>query len=514
VLGAAALLAVAVLVIVLVSGSGGQAPASGAASLVPTDALVYVHLSTDPRRPAVKRANALARRFPDYPQLAGAVTARLTAILGGGVPLDFAHQVRPRLGKEAAFAVLNTAGASAGSLIVLDLRRGGPLFATGAVRTGSYRGVQLYRNQGGTELAFLSHYLAVGQDASVRAAIDVATGHRRSLAASSAYPAAAGGEPEARVLDAYISPGGLARLLAPRGGPSAAIALLLSQPGFRGATVSISPAARGAAIRVHTALAADASRARPASFTPTLSGWAPGRSALMLDVGDLANAAPSVLATTAVLGVFNQLGPLLARLGAALSAEGVNVGRVVSIFHNEGAVAIGTNGGAPTVIVISRTHAPRAARETLGALEAPLAQLFQPTGTGPGQVPEWNDEQAGGVAVRQFAFAPGLQLDYAVFDGLVVISTSLRGIADVAARSRPLATDAAFTSAFPGRPDRVGSLLFLDFSQLLSLGERAGLAHSPHLLRLRPDLDRIRALGSSSTSGEADTTAELFLEIP
>jgi hypothetical protein len=60
----------------------------------------------------------------------------------------------------------------------------------------------------------------------------------------------------------------------------------------------------------------------------------------------------------------------------------------------------------------------------------------------------------------------------------------------------------------------VTSLLFLDFSQLLSLGEQTGLVHGSFLRRLTPDLEQIRAAGASSTSGEADTTAELFLQIP
>jgi hypothetical protein len=40
------------------------------------------------------------------------------------------------------------------------------------------------------------------------------------------------------------------------------------------------------------------------------------------------------------------------------------------------------------------------------------------------------------------------------------------------------------------------------------------LVRSSLVRRLSPDLDRIRAVGASSTGGETDTTAELFLEIP
>jgi hypothetical protein len=60
----------------------------------------------------------------------------------------------------------------------------------------------------------------------------------------------------------------------------------------------------------------------------------------------------------------------------------------------------------------------------------------------------------------------------------------------------------------------VTSLLFFDFSQLLSLGEQTGLIRGATLTALQPDLQKFRAIGLSSTSGESDTTAELFIDIP
>jgi hypothetical protein len=65
-----------------------------------------------------------------------------------------------------------------------------------------------------------------------------------------------------------------------------------------------------------------------------------------------------------------------------------------------------------------------------------------------------------------------------------------------------------------GRPSRVTSLLFLDSSQLLSLGEQTGLIGGAHFGVLRADLAKVRAVGLASTSGENDSTAELSLQIP
>ena len=70
-----------------------------------------------------------------------------------------------------------------------------------------------------------------------------------------------------------------------------------------------------------------------------------------------------------------------------------------------------------------------------------------------------------------------------------------------------------YRSVLPSHPAKVTSLLFLDFTQLLNLVEQAGLTRGTRFTALRPDLQMIRAVGLQSTSGEADSTAELLLQI-
>jgi hypothetical protein len=502
-------------------------PATGAAALVPGDALAYVHLSTDATRPAVRQAIALAARFPDVPLARAALSARLGAILTRpGAPagtFDFSD-VRPWLGSEAAFALLNTASTTAGSLILLDVRsrpRAQAFLAGGgATPVGSHRGVTELGYRPGTVIAFVRHYLAIGQRASVDSAIDVADGSAPSLAANPAYARAASPEPTDRVLDAYVSDSGVRRVLLPRGGLLGALGRLLLAPALSGTTISLSAAPGGARVTVHSAL--DPSLARisgpPAPrFTPTLASVLPAGSSLLLDVHGLARAAPGVLAASATAGIAPQLGPLFHRFGVALSSEGVNVANVLSLFSGETAVAIspgaGKNGG-PAPVIETRAQRPDQARALLGNLEGPLAQLFPPPSDGPGQAPVWNDVATNGITVRQLSISPGLQLDYAVFRGLVVVSTSVRAIGAVARHSSTLAGAERYGAVLPGGSSRVTSLLFLDFSQLLSLGEQIGLTASARLPTVRPDLERIRAVGLTSSRGEAETTAELFLQIP
>jgi len=77
-----------------------------------------------------------------------------------------------------------------------------------------------------------------------------------------------------------------------------------------------------------------------------------------------------------------------------------------------------------------------------------------------------------------------------------------------------LADEQAYQAELSGRPELLSSVLFTDFSQLLSLGEQTGLTSGARVRELLPDLAKVRAIGLSSTSGESDTTTELRLEIP
>jgi hypothetical protein len=183
------------------------------------------------------------------------------------------------------------------------------------------------------------------------------------------------------------------------------------------------------------------------------------------------------------------------------------------MFAGETAVAVTSQRAKPALLIITHTADQSAVRLRLAALELPLEQLF-PAGSGTsGQAPVFTDHQVRGITIHQLALAPGLDLDYAVFDGLVVVSTGLDAISQVVQRSHTLAGDSSYGEVASDGPAQVTSLLFLDFSQLLSLGEQTGLTRGATFHALAPDLQRIRAVGLRSTSGKTDSTAELFLQI-
>jgi hypothetical protein len=521
-LAALLLIALAIAVTALLSDSGGAPPpATGAAAVVPADALAYVHLSTDQSRGPVTQAVALDRRLPGFYSLTTSVIDRLEAIVGGGATLTYARDIRPWIGKEAALALLDTTSSSAGSLIVLDVRdRSGAralLRRTGATATGSYRGIAIESYPTGAELAFVKHYLVLGQDASVRSAIDVATNSAPSLAGTPAYDEAAAGEPADRVLDAYVSAAGVHRVLAGATGPLGALGALLSQPATTATTISVSPASGGVRVRVHGALSAGLEKltGRPQQFEPKLPNLLPTGSMVLVDAARLDTAAPRILDALGSMGIAGRVQPLLSRLGNALSAQSVHLGNVLELLRGEAAVALipSADGAGPAPAIVARVANQAQARQTLANLEVPLQQLFPAPGSGPGQEAEWNDVQVAGVTVHELGVAPGLQLDYAVFDGLAVVSTSADAIGAIARHSRPMSADAEYRKAVGDPANRVTSLVSIDFSQLLSLAEQTGLTRGASVGAIGADLARIHSVGLTSAAGDNDTTAELFLQI-
>jgi hypothetical protein len=514
--GAAAVLVV--LLVVLLSG-GNDAPATGAARLVPGNSLLYAHFSTDSGREATRRAVTVAARFPSYAKVRDGLLARLR-VTGRGTGVDFGRDIRPWLGKEAAFALVPE-GPVAKSLIVLDVahKEGAKLFLG---RLGRSTGVAVHGGStiieyGSQGVAFVSHYLLAGAPEAIAQGIDAQAGRRPSLAKDASYKRAAASEPAGRFADIYAPVAGVRRVLAPRGGPFGTLASLVDQPNLAGTALSLSATSDGVRAKVHSSLRTEGvGTPNPAfaPFEPALPERAPAPALAYLDLAGLDRALPRLLAATGSASLSGRLGLLLAQAGQGLKGAGVDVERdVLPLFRDEAALLITPHNPLPTLTLISRARDEQKAREAFAQLQAPLAQVFAPGG-GPGQAPTFTDRTVAGVHAFQLHLSPTFELDYAVFDGQLVASTSLDGIAAVRADKGRIASDRAFKTALADRPKQVTSLVFLDLSQLLSLGEQIGLSRDARYLKVRGDLKRIHGVGFVSSRGENDTTAELFLQIP
>jgi hypothetical protein len=508
---------VAIIVVALIASSGGSVtpPATAAATVVPSDVLAYVHFSTDETRSEVPTTLALLRGLPNYSSLLNTLETRLDlANLFAGVNFD--HQVLPWLGKDAAVAVLPTSGSSSSDLVVIAVSSPAAAthFLAGRPSDGkaSYDGITITGHPGAGDTALVGHYLLIGHSGSIRAAIDAARGRAPALSADPVFKRATESEPAGRTVDAYIPALGVTRLLTPQVGLAGLPGALLYEPSLQGVAVALTPASGGLQLYVHSVFDPRLARTPAPSFTPTLESSVPSGAAFFLDTSSLGGLLPRVLST---LGVGARIPELLKKLGAALSAQGIDVKHDIdALFAHESAVVITDHNGAPVVTVITRTPNPTQTQTVFAELENPLARLFAPAGNAAGQAPLFNTVAVGGVTAHQLVLTPGLQFDYAVSGGKLVMSTSIAGIAAIARQAGSIEGEQTYQQALGNRPSRVTSLLFLDAGQLLSLGKRYGLITGAALAALRPDLDQVRTIGMYSTSGEGQSTAQLFVQIP
>ena len=493
--GLAAVAAAALLAGVLCARADDE-PADDAARLVPSGALVYVHLSTDPDRDPDARLAELVERLP--------ALARLRDRVAGGIatrPLDLERDVRPWLGDELAYAAVSPAD----SVVLAAVADRGEAQAL-VDRIGDLDAAERYQGVpvlvvGPTAVAFVGEFLAVGTEAAVHAAVDRDQGAGEPLSELPAYRRATADRPEERSLDAYASAAGVRTLLAQRDGPLGVLGALLDRPGLTAAGASLTAEGRGLRARVRLAGGAP----RDAAFEPMLLERVPEAAAAYAGIR-------SALRIGRVLGRLGLPRPL-GRLGDALADDaGIELERdLLAPLSGELAIAVTrAESGIPVVTLKARTADPRRTGSALGRLQEPLARRLAV----PGTVPAFQTAQIGGVEAFTLRVTPELAPSYAVADRSVVISTTPSGLEPPRGT---LAAAPAFDATIGEVPDRADSLVFLDLRALLALGEQTGLTAIPGLAAARDDLSRVRAAGAVIAADPAhpsDTTAELFLEIP
>jgi hypothetical protein len=269
------------------------------------------------------------------------------------------------------------------------------------------------------------------------------------------------------------------------------------RPGLKAGGLALTARAQAADVWVHE------TGAGGRGFTPTLDTAVPAGALAFLDVAGLDRALPRILAVARKLGVQS----LLEQAGAALTSAGVHLRSLAPLLSGETAIAITS---APALTIVARTANEARARTALAALQAPLARALGTAST----VPTFTQRTVAGVPVYGLRISPALELDYAVGRGRIAVSTGVGGIAAAFTGKGGLAGDPAYRAAVTGGSSSTTSILFLDLDQLLRLGAQLGLDQDPRFLAVRSDLRRVHAVGLTASGGEADTTAELSLQIP
>jgi len=460
-LGAGALVAVVVVAAVLLLAGGGDGatmgapPASAAAALVPADALIYVHLSTDRDRSETRAAAKVAGAFPSWSKLRDGIVSRLQA-----PGCDLATTAL-KTADEAALAIFDAGGGSrANSLVLVD---------TGKQHPGARQ-----RGCGTLSSTYVGRFLAIGQPESLALAAKLdKAGGRGSLAQAAGPKRMFAKLPPGRVADGWLSADGVRRLLAPQGGLLGAAGTLFDQATLKGAAFGLTAAGDHAELTVESQL--DPSPATGSAkagtgfkpFHPTLASAVPAGAMAYLGVSNLAPALQRLLAAAGAGSA--ALKPLVGSLGKPLS----------KVFPGEVAIILTSAAPAPVLTLLAATEDEAGARRALAGLPA---------------------------AVRR-------RLTSAVWDGKVAVSTDPKGIASVKARGKHLTDLAKWQKSVGNHPELVSSLLFLDFSRLLTLGEQTGLSASSAYRSAKADLQKVRAIGASTSGSSSESTAEISLLI-
>jgi hypothetical protein len=512
-------------------GGDSCPPADDAAELVPADAFAYAHISLDSETEQYDLARETAGATP---LLSGQIVARALALIPGpdGRPPDFAGQIAPWFGGEAAVAVLGGGAGPASQVELLEAADEqaaadyAASIAAGRVQSEDYRGVEIETDQRGLATSSIEGFLAIGHPESLRAVIDVATeaDGADALAADATANELRDELPAQRLAEAYVSEAGVAGIAGDRGA-LATLAPFLSPGASRGAAVALTATDEGFELAIRSALDPERARSAPGffaafpAFDASLPELLPAQSLAYLGFGDPGATVRALLAQASaqapgIAAGFEQLVSRLRREG------GVDLERdLLDALGGEAALVVGAPPGAaarPYLALVSAGVDEQRARRALAALQAPLAAAVDP-GTDL-QAPVFGEAEIGGVQARSLRISPTVELTAAVFGGLAVIATDPSALRALAADQGRLADSELYRRATEELGEDAQSSLsgYLDLGELVAIGEQLGLAEDPAYVTFAADFRRLEALGLAVSSSEEalDTDARLLLVPP
>ena len=505
-------------------------PADDAAHLVPNDALVYVHVNADPDTQQYKEASSIAARVPTITQQA---VDRLVGRLPGpkGNPPDFARDIEPWFGGEAAIALVPAGTGAAEEIQLLEVsnnaaaQRFASSIATGKTQTTNYRDVSVQVDRRGLATAQVGGFLAIGRESGVRDVIDAHSGASGtgSLADDPAAQAARGDLPDDRLADVYISKDGIARFVANPRGPLTTFASVIGPGASKGAAAGLVATGQGLDLDVRSVLDPAREKAHPGffaafpKFQPSLADSLPSESLGYVGIGDPGSTLRALVgqAATEEPGLAAAIGDLV----KTVSGKGdVNLeagllpalgGEAAFGLESKSAPSQGTatpqSSGTPYLLFLGTgVHGSDAAR-ALSNLEAPLAAALNPNG----RPPAFTGHKVAGVTTHSLELSSSVNLTYALLESGLVVATDPAGVAKLARGGGGLSDVGLYEDATAGLPGEVSLLGYLNLQGLIALGERAGLAEDPAYATFAPEIRKLQGLGLAVQSSDHELSTDL-----
>lgn len=219
-----------------------------------------------------------------------------------------------------------------------------------------------------------------------------------------------------------------------------------------------------------------------------------------------------VLALASFKGVDKALDDLLKselvqkQLGGADEFLGETRDKVIALFANEGALYVRPGSPIPEVTLLFQVTDEQQAAATVDELVTKVAPALKAP-------PEEVD--LGGVPAKKLALG-SVNLYYAAFDGKLVVTTATTGISDLHRGGTPVADDPLFQGAVDaaGMPDETAGFLYVNFDDLLPLIQGfADLGNRPLSPQVRANLEPLRSLLLYASKDEGEGVVHAFLGV-
>jgi tetratricopeptide (TPR) repeat protein len=435
--------------VLLVAGCGGSGSPGGAAEVVPADAAFYAVLDTDFDGGQWDAVQELAAKFPGGEDLLGRIVREIES--ESGEDLDFEQDVDPALGPEVAIVVLvSEPGSDEPETVVVLTQPDDEAALQRLLERGDEPAVS----------RAVDDWHAISDDEAALDRYETALEGER-LADSERFEDAMDGLDEDVLVSFY---GDLQRAQeaaeAEGGQPDPLEALF---PGGEAPVLGGTARAEEEGARLNGQLVYSGDvEDTPFSSEPydaELPERVPGDALAYISFNNLERAISAYRDAIAEADpdLESQLGMGEAFLGVSLEED------IAPLFAGEGAVYVRRGALIPEVTLVTQVEDEEQAVATLDDVVAGIGAFV---GLGD---PERRDVD--GVEVREVPISPPFSLSYAAFDGLLVVTTSADGIADLRADEDRLADDEAYEEALDraGVPGETSGFAYVDLEEALPL---------------------------------------------
>ena len=438
------------LLVLLASGCGGAGAPGGAAEVVPADAAFYLVADTDFEGDQWDAVQELATRFPGGEDLLGRIVEEIES--ESGEEIDFEEDVDPALGPEVALVVLAPESGSDEEETVVVLTQPDDEAALQRL---------LERGDEPAVSRAVEDWQAIAEDDATLDRFEAAR-EGESLADSEGFEDAMDGLDEDVLVTVY---GNLRQAQEAAGAESGdqldpfdTFFPNGEAPVFGGTARAEGDGARLDGRLVYSGDVEDT----PFSMEPfdsELPDEVPGDVLAYLSFNDLErgiSAYRDALAETDP-DVERGLGMAEGFLGVSLEED------IAPLFAGEGALYVRRGALIPEVTLVTQVEDEQ---QAVGTLDDVVAGIGAFVGVG-----EPQRRDVDGVEVREVPISPPFSLSYAAFDGLLVVTTSADGIADLRAEDDRLADDEAFEEALDraGVPGETSGFAYVDLEETLPL---------------------------------------------